>query len=55
MPERKTRECQHCENTFRVESGLNNEEVKYCPYCRAVILDKPDEDWMPAIYLNEIR
>jgi len=29
-----------------VEKNLNQEESKYCPYCREVLLGKPDDDWL---------
>jgi len=46
--------CIHCEDTFLFvfEKGLTKEQGKHCPYCRAVVLGKPDDEWLPKIRLR---
>ena len=54
--------CLHCKDeyeflAYEIIDGrrhrLNREEKKYCPYCRAVLLDESLPKWPPRISKEE--
>jgi len=41
--------CIHCKESFSEEKKIKKPDIFYCPYCRAVILGKTDDAWLPTI------
>ena len=46
----KVRICRRCGIAFTAE-----DKIPLCRYCRAVVLGKEDEDWLPLLKLRDIK
>jgi predicted Zn finger-like uncharacterized protein len=57
----KGTKCSHCGKTFKVEHfdiGINNEDVKHCPYCAKSLIDdktQSDDDIISQIEDSDIQ